>query len=149
MSPRRRCPECKRPNEAEAETCSACGHALLWRRSVGRKGFNRITVYERIPEGPLQILWWVRGGAHRESLTTLDGVPIFDRSEAEEIAKRIAHRIEKEGPLKATPLRDQLLGTLRKPERHFVGELFTQMHTDRSAEWSKKWAQDQRRYRRL
>ncbi|MCH7533337.1 MAG: zinc ribbon domain-containing protein [Gemmatimonadetes bacterium] len=145
MSQYRRCPECRKRNSAEAETCSACGYRFLWRRSFGRKGYNRVTVYERDPGGPLQLLYWDRDGARRESLTNLDGVPIFDRADAELIARRISDGIEQARRSKATTL-NQLVGT---PERHTVGELFAQLHTDRADEWSKKWARDQRRYRQF
>ena len=49
MSPRRRCPECHTQNATDAETCAECGREFLWRRSFGRKGYNRVTVYERAP----------------------------------------------------------------------------------------------------
>ena len=141
MSPNRRCSECTKRNPAEAETCSACGNEFLWRRSFGRKGYNRVTVYERVAGGPVQLLYWDRDGDHRESLTNLDGVPILDRSEAEVIARRISERIAQGRRSKATTL-NQIVGT---PEQHTVGELFGQLHRDREDEWSKKWATDQRR----
>ena len=115
----------------------------LWRHTVGIKGLNRITVYERVPHGPLQLLWYDRYGQHRETLKNLAGIPIYDKGKAVKLAERMsAAQREK---------RDAAVGRdlLSLPDRHTVGELYTRVFKDQDAGWSKKWARDQRRYRKF
>ena len=141
----RKCPGCAAINRPyEVETCSKCGHVFLWRRSFGRKGYNRVVVYERTQGGPLWVRWWDRAGDNRETLTNLADVPITRREQAERIGKRMSE--EQRSRRNRTSGLSQVLGL---PERHTVGELFDQIHRDRSHEWSQKWARDQRRYRRF
>ena len=115
----------------------------LWRRSVGIKGLNRITVYERVPDGPIQLLWYDRYGQHRETMRNLAGVPIYDRRKALKLAERMsaAQRDKRE----AAAARD----LLNLPDKHTVGELFARIHADKQEDWSVKWARDQRRYRKF
>lgn len=79
MSPQIHCPDCGKPKKSD--TCS-CGHRFFWRRSFGKKGLNRVTVYERSHGGPLQIMHWTKGKSCRESLINLDGTAIYDRADA-------------------------------------------------------------------
>ena len=120
------------------------GHVFLWRRSFGRKGYNRVGVYERTRGGPLWVRWWARTGDNRETLTNLADVPITNRARAERIGIRMSE--EQKSHRDHTSGLSQVLGL---PDRHSVGELFAQLHRDRSHEWSPKWARDQRRYRRF
>ena len=114
----------------------------LWRQTVGIKGLNRITVYERVPDGPIQVLWYDKFGMHRETLTNVEGVPLFDKPAATELAEDMAarQREKREAPLRAL---------LNVPDRHTVGELFARIFRDQADGWSKKRKRDQRRYRKF
>ena len=114
----------------------------LWRCTVGIKGLNRITVYERVPDGPIQVLWYDRYGQHRETMKNMRDVPVYDKEKAVRIAEEMAaaQREKREAPLR---------GLLNIPDTHTVGELFTRIFKDEGAGWSKKWKRDQRRYRKF
>ena len=114
----------------------------LWRHTVGIKGLNRVTVYERVPDGPVQLLWYDRYGQHRETMKNMAGVPVYDRERAIRIAEEMAAAQREK---REAPIRD----LLSIPERYTVGELFARIFKDQGAGWSKKWARDQRRYRKF
>lgn len=141
---KRTCPECRAKQARDVDVCSKCGHRFLWRRTFGIKGLNRITVYERVHGGPIQLLWYDhRFGQHRETLRNLAEVPIYDKAVAIELAEDMAtaQRQKREAPI----ARD----LLQLPERHSVGELFQRLQADKSYEWSTKYARDQRRFRKF
>ena len=114
----------------------------LWRHTVGIKGLSRVTVYERVPGGPIQLLWYDRYGPHRETLKNMKGVPVYDRDRAIRIAEEMAAAQREK---REAPLRD----LLNIPDTHTVGELFARVLKDEGAGWSKKWTRDQRRYRKF
>ena len=115
----------------------------LWRYTVGIKGLNRVSVYERVPDGPLQVLWYDKFGMHRETLKNMAGVPVYDRARAVKIAERMAAAQREQ---RESAVGRDLLGL---PERHTVRELFARLHTDSREEWSDKWASDQARHRKF
>ena len=93
-----------------------CGERFLWRRTFGRKGYNLVTVFERVFDGPVQIMWWDREGMHSETMTNLDGVPVFDHGRASGAAEKLSRGIGRKREKKQKTLRD-LAG---QPERHTV-----------------------------
>ena len=115
----------------------------LWRETVGIKGLNRITVYERVAGGPIQLLWYDQDGQHRETLKNLAGVPIYDKAKAVKLAERMA-----EGQREK---REAVVGRdlLNLPAKHTVGELFARIFKDQKDGWSVKYARDQRRFRKF
>ena len=115
----------------------------LWRHTVGIKGLNRITVYERVPDGPIQLLWYDRYGQHRETLKNLVGVPIYDKAKAVKLAERMsAGQREKQDAATGRDL-------LSLPAKHTVSELFARILKDQGDGWSVKYARDQRRFRKF
>jgi hypothetical protein len=114
----------------------------LWSFSVGRKAYNRVTVYERTPNGPLWIQWWTgRGERHREPIKDSAGNPCLDRSIAEELARRAS---DAQAKAREQASADNLLG---RPPRRTLGELLTRYHTDRESEWGERHRRAQRGYR--
>lgn len=108
-----------------------------WDYTTGEKGLNRVRVYERRPGGPLQVLWYVRGQAVRESLRNLNGTPIFDRDLAMDIADRMAKARRRE--VEGKQARD-IMG-IAPP--HSLGELLDELHNTRDPDWSAKYKQQQ------
>lgn len=147
MSPKaRRCSSCGHANRPyEVDSCRKCGAEFLWRRSFGRKSYNLVTVYERVAGGPVQIMWWERGRSVRETMTNLDGVPVYDHDHAVEVARAISAGIARELKKRQSTLR----GIVGAPELHTVGELFEQLHRDLRETWSPKHRTGQRRFRRF
>jgi len=138
----RKCSACGHANRSyEVQACTKCGHVFLWRRSFGRKAYNRVTVYERVPGGPKQVLYWDRQGPHRETPTNLAGDPILDEDRAAKIGSRIS---EAQTRVRKARSGRELLGIA---ETHTVAQLFQQLHADRAHEWKPKYSRDQRRFR--
>lgn len=104
--------------------------AELWRYTTGNKGLNRITVYERIPDGPLQIEWFDRDGRHRETLKNMAGVVILDRDIATEIADSASTAQRKRREAGAAY---ELLG---RPDPRTLKELTDAYHNAKEAGWS-------------
>lgn len=114
----------------------------VWSYTTGEKGLNRVKVYEREPGRPLQICIYIRGQAHRETLRNLnDGVPIFDRDLAKEIADAVA--MDRRQRAEARTARE-ILG---RPIPYTLHELFAELHNTREAGWSSTYLQQQRSIR--
>lgn len=119
-----------------------------WSYSAGKRGLNRVRVYERSPGSPLWIKWSNdHNQPERRSLRVVADRPIYDREVAVMIADRAALRI-KESTTVGRDLRE-LLGL---EERHTLEELFTEywdVHTsEKEGEgWSDKYETDQARHR--
>ena len=147
MTPKiRQCKPCGHKNRPyEVTHCAKCGERFLWRRTFGRKGYSLVTVYERAFNGPVQVMWWDRDGQHRETMTNLDGVPVYDQERAAEAAQKLSEGIGRKREKKQRTLRE-LAGV---PERHTVGGLFATYHNDREGEWRKTTLRGNRRYRRF
>ena len=142
MTRKRTCPDCSRKVTYDTEECR-CGHRFTWRRPLGAKGFNRVWVYERQIGGRLQVSWTGRDGDHRETLTNLAGVPIFDQDMALRLGQRLA---DKQAKHREAQTASELLDL---PKRRSVGELFAQLHNDKKGDWSTKYHRDQKRFRRF
>lgn len=67
----------------------------MWRRSVGDKGVNRITVYERPDATSIHVEWWDNEGRHREALRRATGEPVTDRKLALKLASIMAEAQKK------------------------------------------------------
>lgn len=113
----------------------------LWRWSIGQKAYNKVTVYERRPNGPLSIQWWDDNGRHNESLENVAGQPVHDK----ELAMLIARRSSDE-QAKARE-RDSAAALFGIPARHTLKELLDALHEAKEEEWSEKYRKDQRRYK--
>jgi hypothetical protein len=64
-----------------------------WRVSFGRKGVNRVTVYERPDTAGLYIEYWEKGKRVRRTLSDFVGHEVTDKSEAEHIAAEYAESL--------------------------------------------------------
>lgn len=111
-----------------------------WRRSFGRKGVNRVTVYERPDGSSIYIEWWDDNGRNREVLRRSIGTPLTDRDKAVELAKMAAVEQEKKRNAKAA----ELIGL---PVPRSVSELLAELHETRAPDWSERYAKEQERYR--
>ena len=65
----------------------------LWSYTTGKKRVNRVRVYERRPESPLNIEWWANGRRHQRSLTTVVGLTVMDKNKAVMFANYFAERM--------------------------------------------------------
>lgn len=104
-----------------------------WRYTVGRKGVNRVTVYERDRGTSIYVLWHDDLGRHRKSLATVLGHPVTDREIAIEAANRMAIAQKRKRNQQAA----QALGL---PTKRTLGELFERRHSDLRVKWSEKYA---------
>jgi hypothetical protein len=110
-----------------------------WRFTVGRKGISRVTVFERRDASTIYVEWWDDLGRHKAALKTVTGKPITDRALAEKIAVRMSQAQEQKRNQEAS----EMLGI---PVGRTLGELFEELHENRSGKWSaghagkQKWA---------
>jgi integrase len=112
----------------------------LWRYSVGEKGYNRVTVYERRIGGPLHVEYWTPA-RKQETLKNLTGKALKDK----DLARKIAHRMsEAQGRRREAENARILLGI---PEPHTLGELLAEYHKAKDPEWSLLHRKDQKQLR--
>jgi integrase len=111
--------------------------AKAWRYTVGKKGVNKVTVFERPDATSIYLMWWDDDGKHREALSTTAGHPITDREMAVELADRMSKAQER----KRNQLAAEALGLAPK-RKYTLGELFEQRHADLSPDWSEKYQKD-------
>lgn len=111
-----------------------------WRYTVGNKGVNRVTVYER-PDGTcIAIEWWDNEGRHRERLKDDIGHPVTDR----ELAKKIAQRAAAAQDRKRNQQAAELLGL---PSDRSLKELLNRRHADLAKKWTDKYRKSRDRLR--
>lgn len=111
--------------------------AKSWRFTVGKKGVNKVTVYERPDATSIYVMWWDDKGRHREALSTTAGHPVTDREKAKEVAKRMSRAQER----KRNQLASEALGLVERRD-YTLGELLARRHEDLGPKWSKKYAKD-------
>lgn len=110
-----------------------------WSFSCGKRGVNRVRVYERSVSPVLYIEWHWRGKRRQESLKTKTGHPVTDKRLAREIAIQAARDLKREHHRAA---RARMLGT---GEERTVGALLERLHSAR--QW--KDESGQARFRRF
>lgn len=110
----------------------------MWRYTTGRKGVNRVTVYERGRGASIYVEWHDDLGRHRKSLASILGHPVTDR----ELAKEAAHRMAIAQERKRN---NQARTALGVPERHTLEQLLTRRHADLGPGWSEKYAKSRER----
>jgi integrase len=112
----------------------------LWRYSVGEKGYNRVTVYERRIGGPLHVEFWTPA-RKQETLKNLTGQALKDK----DLAKKIAHRMSEAQARKKEAGNARIL--LGIPEPRTLGELIAEYHKAKDPEWSALHRKDQKQLR--
>ena len=117
--------------------------AKLWSFTAGRRGVNRVRVYERYAGSPIQVEWYLGGQRYQRSLEHETGYKIHDHRDAMRLADRLARRLEQSRNAK---MRQHLFGT--SPHRT-MAQLLVRLHTDREDGWSAMYVSDQSRYRRF
>lgn len=113
-----------------------------WRHSEGKKGVNRVTVFERPDATNIFVEWWDSSGRHKQSLRKASGSPVTSREEAIRACKRMAEAQEQ----KANQTFGEMLGV---PVDHTLLDLLKRLHADKSADWSEAYKRDQDRYRKF
>lgn len=117
---------------------------MLWRYTTGRKGFNRVTVYERESGGPLQVEFWTVGPERRRvqrSLRYVNRAPVYDKELAMQIADAMSlAQAKHQGARTAHAL-------LGRPEPRTLGELLKEYHAAKEARWSYHHDRTQRKIR--
>lgn len=113
----------------------------LWSYNTGTRGVSAVRVYERRPNGPLQVEWYRDGQRFQRSLRTVTGEVVLDRRLARAIADRMSAALERGH---AKRMNEVLFGV--NPNRT-LGQLFGQLHAQREKRWSKSYTRDQKRYR--
>lgn len=113
-----------------------------WRYSTGKKGVNRVTVFERPDATNIFIEWWDDLGRHKQSLRTASGVPVTSREKAMEAADTMSAAQER----KANQTFGEMLGI---PTDRTLLDLLLRLHMDKAAEWSETYRKDQDRYRKF
>lgn len=114
-----------------------------WSYTTGQRGLSRITIYERYPGGPLQVVTYPNGRRLRQSMTNIDGSPIYDRDFAVAMAERMREAME--GSRRSERART-LLGL---PERHTLAELLDTWHRKRGKRWTESNRRTQEGLRRF
>jgi integrase len=112
-----------------------------WRFSVGTKGVNRVTVYERRHGASIYIEWADDEGRHQQALKSRLGHPVTDR----ELAKRIAKKVSEEQEKKRNRQAEEVAFGY-SPSRT-LGDLLDRLHLGKARKWSKKYATDQARFK--
>lgn len=112
----------------------------MWRYSTGRKGVNRITVYERPDAACICVEYWDNDGRHRKALREDTGEPVTDRTIAMEAARIMAAAQERRRNQSVA----ELLGIAT--DRTLM-DLLARLHADKAGEWSEPYRRDQIRYR--
>lgn len=118
----------------------------MWRYSVGQKGVNRVTAYERPDATCIYVEWWDNEGGtptrHRKGLRTITGEPVTDREIAKKAVAIMAQAQERRRNQRAA----ELLGIVTT---RTLLDLLKRLHMDKAAEWSDAYRRDQDRYRTL
>lgn len=118
-----------------------------WSWSTGQPGVNRVRIYERTPDGPLQIAWYPEPGQpERKSLKSLVGHHVYDRSEAKTIATNVSAKLRQQHH---QPGPSQLRRVLGLTRRHTLEEAWDKYIDVRRSTWSDTYHTDQKRYRRF
>lgn len=118
------------------------GKEKLWSYSVGKRGRDRVRVYEPRPGGALMIAYRTpEGGLQREALSQWAETPVYCRDTAERIATRISSRLADARD------DDQLRGFLGLSKRRTLKELLDSYHEAKEEGWSEAHRNDQRRWR--
>lgn len=112
----------------------------LWRYTVGKKGVNRVTVFERADATSIFVEWWDDDGRHKRALSTVAGHPVTDR----ETAKIIAHRMSEAQERRRNQQANEALG-IRVPRT--LPELLARRHADLWESWSPKYRKSRQRRR--
>lgn len=113
-----------------------------WSLSIGRRGLNRIRVYERYPDGPLWVEWYVGPKRIQETLTDTAGVAIHNKELAITIATAMSEEQKKNR--EATTGRE-LLGLTK---RRTLKELLTEYHdSPKAKKWKPTHRKGQERFR--
>jgi len=115
----------------------------LFRYRAGRRGHNRVTVYRRTPDGPIQVEWFPHGRRRRETLRNLTGQPVYDERLAVAIADAMAAKLEH------ATRREQARAILGLPEPHTLKELLDAYHAKRGPGWSASNGRHQKIMRRF
>lgn len=124
----------KIPSNSPANRC--------WSLSIGRRGLNRIRVYERYPGGPLWVEWYVGPKRIQESLTDTAGVAIHDKQLAIDIATAMSEAQRKK---REAMVGRELLGLA---QRRTLKELLDAYHASPKAQkWKPSHARGQERFR--
>jgi integrase len=113
----------------------------LWRESVGQKGVNRVTVYEKRPGSQLYVEWWDDRGRNQKAIGSLIGEPVTDK----ELALDVAHEMAEAQRQKRNQAARRLIKGY-SPEAT-VGTLLAQLHEDKWKDWSESYRRDQVRFR--
>jgi integrase len=113
----------------------------LWRFSVGTKGVNRVTVYERRHGASIYIEWADDEGRHQQALKSRLGHPVTDRELAKRIAKKVSEEQEKKRNRQAEASAFGYIPT------RTLGELLDRVHMGKARKWSKKYATDCLRFK--
>jgi hypothetical protein len=111
-----------------------------WRYSVGHKGVNRVTVYERTDGTCIAVEWWDDAGRHRERLKDDIGHPVTDHELAKKIARRMAAAQERKRNASAA----EMLGL---PSPRTLKELLDRRHADLTKKWTPKYRKSRDRLR--
>ena len=114
-----------------------------WRYSVGTKGVNRVTVYERATGATIYVEWLDGLGRHQKALRTVVGHPVTDRALATRIAKRMSEEQE------AARNRDAAEAVFGFTPDRTLEELLERLQEDRGRTWSATYTKDQDRFRRF
>src|SRR5688572_24650496 len=114
----------------------------MWRFSTGKKGVNRVTVFERPDASCIFVEYWDNEGRHRKALREDTGEPVTERELAVEAAKIMARAQER----KRNQSVAELLGI---PTERTLLDLLKRLHADKSTEWSEPYRKDQDLYRKL
>lgn len=112
----------------------------LWRYTVGKKGVNRVTVFERADATSLFIDWWDDDGRHKKALSSVTGHPVTDK----ELAKRIAHKVAEGQERKRNQDASEAVG-IRQPRT--LTELLERRHADLWERWTPKYRKSRERRR--
>jgi hypothetical protein len=115
----------------------------LRRYTVGTKGVNRITVYERATGATVYVEWRDDLGRHQKALTTITGHPVTDWGLAKQIADHMAAAQEQRRNRKAA---EAIFGPSKD---HTLQDLLDQLHADKAKGWSALHLKDQKRFQRF
>jgi site-specific recombinase XerD len=120
------------------------GAETLWSYSTGRRGRDRVRVYEPRREGALMIAYTTPGGdLKREALAQFADRPVYCKATAERMARAISSR------LAIARDEDQLRGFLGISSRRTLHELLAAFHAVRVDSWSAAHRNDQLRWQQL
>ena len=116
-----------------------------WRHTVGTKGINRVTVYERRDRSCLYIEWWDRAGRRNQRVVEyVSGLPVPNTSEGREYAVLAAEALSKE---REQMIYAGLANVYGVTPPRTVNELLARLEADRGETWSEAYQRDQTRFR--